>query len=165
MTSKVKINIASGEIEFEGSEEFVERRLEALPSLLESLKLKVAPAAPAQPPLNPAVHAPNEQNKSNVPDTFGEWMHRFPSDISDQDAVLLTSIYVQRQSEANEFKTAEVNKMLMEHGVKVSNTSTSLNRLVSKKLLFQTRKDGKLKFLRVSKDGEAKIEELLVQES
>ena len=92
-------------------------------------------------------------------------MHRFPSDISDQDAVLLTSIYVQRQSEANEFKTAEVNKMLMEHGVKVSNTSTSLNRLVSKKLLFQTRKDGKLKFLRVSKDGEAKIEELLVQES
>jgi hypothetical protein len=65
----------------------------------------------------------------------------------------LTAYYVQNDSEQNDFKTSEVNKSLKEHGIKLSNPSTSLKRLVEKKLLFQTRKNGSLKLMRVSQDG------------
>jgi hypothetical protein len=81
--------------------------------------------------------------------------------LSDQDKSLLTAYYVQSQSSTNDFKTSEVNKALMDHGIKLANPSVSLKRLGVKKLLFQTRKVGKLRFMKVSADGIAELRRLL----
>lgn len=168
MTTRAKINLISGEIEFEGTEEFVKDQLASIPTLLGSLKfsdqlVNLSTSARAQ--VGDDNSSPNEQVSANdpggIPQSFGEWMHKFPDDILDQDKILLASFYVQKNSEKNDFKTSEVNRTLKDHGVKLSNPSAFLNRLVAKKHMFQTRKEGKLKFLRVSKDGETRISELL----
>jgi len=70
---------------------------------------------------------------------------------------LLTAYYVQSQSHTNDFKTSNVNKALKDHSIKLANPSETIRRLGVKKYLFQTRKIGKLRFMRVSADG---LEEL-----
>jgi len=97
--------------------------------------------------------ASTSEKELQVPNTFGEWFHGFKNDINDSEKALITAYYVQKQSPQNDFKTSEVNKSLQEHGVKLSNPSNSLKNLSKKKLLFQTRKNGKLKYMRVSSDG------------
>ncbi len=87
-------------------------------------------------------------------------MHQFRDDVNDLDKGLITALFVQKQAATNDFKTSEVNKSLKDHGIKLSNPSVTLNRLVSKKLLFQTRKDGKLKYFRVSTDGQKHLDTL-----
>ncbi|MBF2099186.1 MAG: hypothetical protein IGQ88_12550 [Gloeomargaritaceae cyanobacterium C42_A2020_066] len=93
------------------------------------------------------------ERELQIPNTFGEWLHGFKDDINDLEKAPITAYYVQKQSPQNDFKTSEVNKFLQDHGVKLSNPSNSLTRLAEKKLLFQTRKNGKLKYMRISSDG------------
>ncbi len=84
-------------------------------------------------------------------------MHIFKTELNDADKVLITACFVQSQSSTKDFKTAEVNKALKEHGFKLSNPSATLNNLVDKKLLFQTRKVGVLKYFRLSVDGQKNL--------
>lgn len=167
MTFKFTINIRTGDVEFEGTEEFVKEQISNLPDTIKSIAEHLPPPAVStatspgpsnSPPQAEMGASPGGSNE--VPDSFGEWIHYFPDDISDQDKALLAGLFVQKSSDTNDFKTAEINSVLKEHGFKLSNASDSLKSLVSKKLLFQTRKEGSLKFLRVSKPGEVRIAEL-----
>lgn len=163
-----KINIKTGDVEIRGSEEFVERRVEALPEVLELLEELLGEQASTEglstppPATNTQGSKPPETDDSSdsMPDTFGEWMHSFRDDISDLEKALITARFVQSQSSSNDFKTSEVNKSLLEHGIKLSNPSRSLKLLAEKKLLFQTRKVGKLRYMRVSQDGQQHLESI-----
>ena len=163
-TTRVKINLFSGEIELEGSEDFVANQMENLDSIIELLSSVRKPTkTEADDSTDEELDVETKGNLSDqssqnpgqitVPDSFGEWMHKFRDNVNDLDKCLLTAYYVQNSSPQNDFKTREVNNSLKEHGIKLSNPSTSLNRLVEKKLLFQTRKNGTVKFMRVSQDG------------
>lgn len=170
-TTRVKINLYSGEIELEGSEKFVENQLENLDSIIELI------SSVRKTEKNKVSHDINNEQESSdndiddqpntnpkgisVPSSFGEWMHKFRDDVNDLEKCLLTAYYVQNGSPQNDFKTREVNDSLKEHGIKLSNPSTSLKRLVEKKLLFQTRKNGAVKFMRVSQDGMQLLKSLL----
>lgn len=165
-TAKFKINLRAGEIEIEGSEDFVEKQIKTLESLLVLVKQGGSSFADDNTEKSTSVEGISglpeigHADKNNIPDTFGEWMHTFKSEIMDLDKALITARFVQSKSKSNDFKTSEVNKALKEHGIKLSNPSASLASLVDKKLMFQTRKEGTLKYLRVSEDGQKSLSKL-----
>jgi len=164
--AKFKLNLKSGEIELEGSEDFVEKQILALESLVQLMGKSVANSDVEDLPSellddkSTAKPEPTASSSDIIPSTFGEWMHSFKTDLNDLDKALITARFVQSQSKTNDFKTSEVNNALKEHGIKLTNASSSLNRLVEKKLMFQTRKVGVLKFVRVSVDGQKQLDTL-----
>lgn len=170
--AKVRINLSSGEIEIQGSEEFVERQLENLETIIETVGF----LAPTDEENNLTEdeqiekETQEEVEKSStgtddlsVPDNFGEWLHKFPRELSENDLALLTGYYVQRNSEDSDFKTLDVNKHLKEQGIKLSNTSRAAQRLAEAKQTFVTRKKGRMAFYRVSRDGKVHLKSLLSQ--
>ncbi len=163
--ARAKINFKTGEVELEGSEQFVQSQLANIDSIAEYMALLASNNSVddrnivEQEEIAAVVEEEQEKLISvgdqglQVPNTFGEWSHGFKSDVNDLEKALITAYYVQKQAPQDDFKTSEVNKSLQEHGVKLANPSNSLNRLSERKLLFQTRRNGKLKYMRVSSDG------------
>ncbi len=166
--AKFKLNFRSGEIEIEGSEDFVKEQIEGLAELVSELGLRAKAAANES--ADEEDSREDRENSSGTKDekdgldgptgTFGEWMHSFRSEVDDLDKALITARYVQAQSSQNDFKTSEVNKALKDHGIRLSNPSRSIARLAEKRLMFQTRKVGVLRFMRVSVDGQAHLNSL-----
>ncbi len=151
-STKVKINLNSGEIEFEGSQEFVQEQmdnLELILNLISSRKLTSANNSQtfseedddfedeASEDGEDSDSTPSEADLS-IPESFGEWMHKFKDGINGVDKALITAYYVQQQAPKNDFKTIEVNNSLKDHGIKLSNPSKTLKSLETKKYLFQT---------------------------
>ncbi|MAT96445.1 MAG: hypothetical protein CL608_04815 [Anaerolineaceae bacterium] len=174
MSAKVKIDLQERVIEIEGSIEFVERQIDNLENIVDLIeRLDTDDTSLSEPndiediPASEEVNSPDETNTSNdnknlsVPTSFGEWMHRFQETLTDQERALIAAYYVQNQSNENDFKTSEVTKCLKDHAIKLANPSNCLNRLASKKLTFQTRKVGSLKYRRVSREGEKHLKKLL----
>jgi len=162
--TRVRINLASGEIEIQGSEEFVERQLSNLESLIRTVSL--GRGFRPQSPSSPEVQVVDEVEGATLagfqlPDVFGEWLSQFPRDINDNDKALIAAYYIQSKSATNEFKTLEVNKILQEQGVKLANTSNSIKRLVSRKFAFTTRKEGRVNYYRLSQTGQEHLMSLL----
>lgn len=174
--TRVKINIKTGEVEFEGSEEFVQNQMDNLDTIIDLVNSNIplpdtAPEfASESTSINTeddsgsieAEDAPNDASDFSVPSSFGEWMHKFKDSINDLEKALVTAYFVQHQSDKNDFKTLEVNKSLRDHGIKLSNPSQALKKLETKKYLFQTRKEGtKVRFMRVSQDGVSHLKTLV----
>ena len=164
-TAKFRFNFKNGEIEIEGSEDFVRDQISAIGSLVELWGSATDERSEEEADVESksgslASSAADRGGGKDIPDTFGEYMHSFRSGLSDVDTALVAARFVQSQSSTNDFKTLELNKALRDHGIKLLNPSRDLRRLASRKLIFQTRKVGKLKFVRVSQDGLQHLESL-----
>lgn len=168
--ARFRASFSGVEIEIEGPADFVREQISLLNqtiAYLGSQKTKLNNISPATASTDEvASDEEADQNQGtggteSVPATFGEWMHRFRASLSESDKALITARFVQSQATTNDFKTSEVNKSLRDHGIKLGNPSRELGRLASRKLMFQVRKVGKLKFFRVSVDGQKHLDTLL----
>ncbi|MFC1963767.1 hypothetical protein ACFLV1_00070 [Chloroflexota bacterium] len=168
--TRIKININTGEVEFEGSEDFVVNQLSNLSNILNIVSGVLTSAQQnvrgAEKPKELPQDAGdvNEVSKYDVfPDNFGEWFNRFPSKIQQTEQMLVAGYFHQKNSPENIFKTSQANKLLIEQGIKVTNPADSMRSLQEVKRVFVVKKEGKLSLFRVSKDGEAHLSGLLNQ--
>lgn len=169
--ARIRINIYTGEIEFEGNEDFVTSQLANLTNTLNTLKT-------ALPPKEEVRKHKEEQPKDiqgtatgfsslkdiPIPDNFGEWFNEFPKSLQQNEYMLIAAYYQQRQSSDNTIKTIEANRLLIEQGTKVANAALCMTRLKKDKYVIKIGTIGKkISKFRVSKDGEAYLFNLINQ--
>jgi len=162
--AKVKISIGDNEVEIQGDEGFVERQIRNVESLLKVLNVANIghQRNPTQLRESASEHNGNDikdnDQEKKLPDTFGEWFSSFPNKLSDTDKALIAAYYIQRKSDNEGFRTSDVNNLLKEQNINLSNPSDSIRKLSKRKLVFIQKKAGKkLKIYKVSREGEKYI--------
>jgi len=178
--TKLYVNLTTGEISAEGSEAFVTGQMDNIKNLISLVRDKaISPQDSGHENTNSEEANIDTQGNGGdvgaapqaktgeivVPDVFGEWLHQFKGETSDQDKALITAYYVQQSSAENDFKTSEINKSLIDHGIKLTNTSTTLKQLEQKKFLIQIRKVGRLSYKRVSPEGTKYLKSIMNESS
>ena len=128
----------NSEFEIEGPQHYVDTYSETIKAFTEILKAsgngqveKGSPVKGKQISIFEQPAAPVAKISPDgleVPSSFGEFYHRAPKSINKTDVVLLASYFVQSQNNEQTFTTREVNKLLRDHGIDLTNTA-HFNRL------------------------------------
>ncbi len=118
--ARLHVNLTTREFEVEGSESFVREYSEKIQNML-------ATSAASRHKPQPAVQETVEQEKptasTDLPATFGEYLHMFPSDLKDVDKILIAGYYIQRNVPENAFTTVAASKLLKDQSIKLANPS------------------------------------------
>lgn len=172
--ARVKITLSSGEFEVEGSEEFVNsysEEIRSFLSLLEKGSANPVQEAPVQRPIaatqgdlfdttptQPVARQDSNSNSAfNGMESFGEFYHRRPKNVSKTDIVLMASYYIQSKNEEGIFTTREVTKLLKDHGLDLSNPAHFIKLNQEYKKVFKMRQ-GQYK---VSEEGTEHLKSIL----
>lgn len=149
---RIRISLANGDLEVEGSLEFVDRyeksikdmlrRLEELPVTVKSRKESGAGSG--------------LRRDGDVGD-FGEILHGLPKSATGSDQMLVAGWFVQQSSNDSAFTTGEANKLLVGQGIKLSNPSQAMRGNLAAKRVFKVAGDR----WRTSKTGEEHLKTLL----
>ncbi len=148
-TGRIRVSLTAGELELEGSEEFIGQYQDTLDSVLQRLRDGATPAGPAAPP--PAV----DNSPAKKAEEFGEALQSFSSGANDTDRMLLAGSFAQRSSPVKTFATGDAAKLLIEQGIKPGNPSQCMTNNLKAKRVFKV--GGKYK---VSKQGEDHMKSL-----
>jgi hypothetical protein len=131
---KIRISLGMGELEVEGSSDFVagyEENIRGMLARLESQSVKPASAASGGGAARAASAAASELGE------FGEVFHLLPKTASGSDQILVAGYFVASKSSDQTFSTNEANKLLIEQGIKLSNPSQSLRNALTAKRVFK----------------------------
>jgi hypothetical protein len=153
--ARLRVNLAAGEFEVEGSEDFVRDYAERIEALLDRLG-PTAGDPPGEPPPatpTPATSAPPEPTAGPP---FGELLQGLPRTATDVDRMLLAGLHLQRRAPERAFTTADANRLLLEHGVKLGNPSQSVKQNLVAKRAFAVQRGR----YRVAQTGLGHLEQL-----
>lgn len=155
--ARVRISLSTGDLEVEGTEDFVRQYSDSISTLigrLEELPIqRVSPPAEAVGSSTPAAAKPASAAEQRE---FGEVLHSLPSNASGSDRILVAGSYSQLASGDNTFSTGEANQLLLGQGVKLSNPSQALKNAIASKRVFKVGKR-----YRVSNTGEEHLKSLI----
>jgi hypothetical protein len=135
--SRIRVNLATGELEIEGSESFVSQYADSIAAALERL-LENGPSASVAGPAPVIVSAAGAGHgpvpvPTSADEPFGQVLHSLTSK-SGTDQILLAGYYAAKSTSDGTFSTNDAHKLLIEQGVKLSNASQSMkNNLTSKR--------------------------------
>lgn len=153
--TRVRINLSTKEIEVEGSEAFVKEYAEKFEKLLATFA-QLPAAKPAPESSSTSGEVPPI---TDLPPTFGEYLHMFPSSITDLDRMLIAGYYAQSQSSDNSFTTASAHDLLKEQGFRLGNAADCVTKNKKAKKVFALEKGR----FRVSRTGNEHINSLLAR--
>jgi hypothetical protein len=161
-SAKINLKIGQVEISIEGPPDFVSAQYDKVEAHLKTyseMSTKIVQSDEDE-------GNQNNGNSSRVsdetlPETFGEWLNKIPNQTSDTQKAILAGYYVQKSSEDNSFRARDVNKILKDHSLKLSNSSVFLKNAADSKKLFQVSKTGKEPHYRVSRETEDTLVKLL----
>lgn len=151
--ARLRVNLAQGEFEVEGSEDFVREYAARIEALLERLDRPDVDPAPA-PAAPTTASAPPAGGDDEAP--FGEQLQALPRNATDVDRMLLAGLHLQRRAADRAFTTADSNRLLLEHGVKLGNPSQSVKQNLVAKRAFAVQRGR----YRVAKTGLDHLEQL-----
>lgn len=136
-TARIRIRLATGELEIEGTESFVSRYAESIDAIVDRLHTGSVITQPASTATPAGGVAAAESVTSPSPDEpFGEVLHTLASK-SGTDQILLSGYYVTKGTPDGTFSTADANSLLIEQGVKLSNASQSMKNNLNAKRVFK----------------------------
>ena len=163
--ARIRIDFSKGELELEGTEEFVERHLDLLAELEPPSETeKNSPHTTSGDEENEDLSSEDHMNSSlpEVPEHFGEWFHLFThNDLARVDEALIAGYYIQCRVDEEDFSTSNVTDTLDEVDINQSNTSQSIKNLLNNNRSYKTRKDGGKQFYKVSREGRKYLQDLL----
>lgn len=154
--ARVRISLSTGDLEVEGTEDFVRQYSDSISTLISQLEelpiQRVSPPAEAVGSSTPATATASGPEQRE----FGEVLHSLPGSASGADRILIAGSYAQLGSGDNTFSTGEANQLLLGQGVKLSNPSQALKNAIASKRVFKVGKR-----YRVSKTGEEHLKSLI----
>ena len=165
---RVRVKTRTGEIEIEGTQQFVESKINTLPGLVCKLDNVLAAETTeksrpdtARKTARQVKTAGVETTKKTVavpgnvvvPNGFKQWYGKFQENIRQADKLLLAAYFMQYRSPDNVFKSFLANQTLKNNGISLTSPDTSLNRLVNEKLVVISKQAGKLTLYQVSETG------------
>jgi hypothetical protein len=170
---KIRIKIYDCELEIQGSETFIETQLPKFEIFFQEFQktattplVKTEKGSIKDKDLKNSNTSSNkilsdkinsEGNQDKIPTIFGEWIHKLPQNATDSQTVLYAGYYCQKQDENNTFDGSTVNKLLIDHSIKLSNPSARIKDLLDDKKIFLVEKKGRFPKFRLSRDIETEI--------
>lgn len=128
--TRLRINLAQGEFEVEGSEAFVKAYAERFETLLERLN-----GAAGGPP--PGLLQGVPVDGPVAPPSFGEIIQALPRAVTDVDRMLVAGHFAQLRNSDKSFSTGEASRLLTEQGIKVGNPSQCVRQNLVAKRVFK----------------------------
>ena len=157
--ARVHVSIRDGEVEIEGTEEFVTTYRTTLEELLKRLTDTSFAAIVTQPSSVASLNAADSPEGSTPSDDlpeFGEALHLLSPGATGTDKILIASFYASRRSADSTFSTADANKLLVEQGIKLANAAQSMKNNMDQKRVFRAGKN-----FRLSREGVQRVGSLL----
>ncbi|MBS3771982.1 MAG: hypothetical protein V5A59_10750 [Bacteroidales bacterium] len=166
-----RIHLKVGEIEFsiEGSPEYVKKQYNQMAKDL-NLKEKLAASEQKEEPITKKAaqtaktgeSAPKKDTKESTKDDFGEWLSRLPQGLKNRDKIMVAGYFNQLRSKDHVFRVRDINNILKDHGINITNPSSLINNVVkSQNILRQVSRQGRQKYFQLTKEGEKYIRDLL----
>ncbi len=154
---KIRVSLANGELEVEGTDQFISKYEADIRGLLERLKEQPLPiGTPETGHGQAAIKRPVGAIGSAT--EFGEVLHAMPKGATGSDQILVAGYFAARSNADQTFSTNEANKLLVEQGIKLSNPSQSLRNNLTVKRVFKVGSR-----FRVSNIGEQHVQTLVGQ--
>ncbi|MEZ5845244.1 MAG: hypothetical protein R3C70_00700 [Geminicoccaceae bacterium] len=154
---RLRIDLGGREIEIEGPESFVEKYATRLEEMMDRL-LQDAVAGemlPAETPAAPPDTGSEEPKRDLGP--LGAFLHHLPNSATEVDKMLAAGFYLEQKSPDGTFVTADANRRLAEHGIRIGNASQCVRQSLMAKRVF-TFARGRYK---VSQDGRRYLDRLM----
>lgn len=138
--ARIKINLLTKEVEWQGSENFIQKFDTVIQEFLEKLK-DPQTSKYSVPEYNDAVQSDEvdieSSNGLSLPSTFGEFYSKFPRNIKVVDKLLIAAFFAQNKSDDGFFTPKEAADFLTEQGVAVTNANAFINSLQKTNKLFK----------------------------
>ena len=145
---RIRVCKSTGEIEIEGQPELVRQWWDELRAEFFDDQSKPTAAL-----ANRVAAGDVPQGADTMPETFGEYLHRFPANLSDNDRMLIAASFVERASEDRAFTTGASNQLLVDQGIRLANPSVCVQRLTTARKVFRLTGNN----FRVSAEGKAHL--------
>ncbi|MEZ5826657.1 MAG: hypothetical protein R3C97_18575, partial [Geminicoccaceae bacterium] len=131
---RLRIDLTGREIEIEGPESFVARYAVRLEEMIDRLLREAT-----EDPLPAEAHLrPRDETETPSLDLgpFGAFLHHLPNSATEVDKILAAGFYLEQKSPDGTFVTADANKRLAEHGIRIGNASQCVRQSLMAKRVF-----------------------------
>lgn len=131
--ARIRINLAQRELEIAGDQAFVAHYADRIEMMLAQLVEPVSERQPVQ--TNTSQPASSRGNPTEL-GSFGEYLHGLPNSATEVDRMLAAGYYCEATTSEGYFSTADANRRLLEHGIKLGNASQCVKQSLTSKRVF-----------------------------
>ena len=138
-STRLRINLSSREIEWEGSEDFIDKYEQHILDFIESIKDKEGATLEKQPSFDMQIsNVKLDNNTGNLlPSSFGEFYSKFPRNISVTDKILIAAYYFQETVPEKLFTPKDASDLLKEQSVPITNANAFVKSLLVANKIFK----------------------------